>query len=76
MLCHHDAVLALAALQLLGYSKRELVGKNISILVPQPMSAAHDSYIAAYCATGTEVSLRTLKSAVSMPMLTGVRCAK
>ncbi len=43
------------ALTLLGYSRREIIGKNISILVPQPMCAAHDSYLAAYCSTGVEV---------------------
>jgi hypothetical protein len=31
------------------------MGKNVSILVPQPMAAAHDGYLAAYAASGVEV---------------------
>lgn len=41
-----------AALELFGYSKEELVGCNVSKLMPQPDKAQHDSYIHNYNATG------------------------
>jgi hypothetical protein len=42
-------------MRMFGYSKREIVGLNISTIVPQPLCAAHDSYLRNYVATGTEV---------------------
>ena len=39
-----------------GYSKRDLIGKNISIIVPEPMGAMHDTYMQAFVATGRSVS--------------------
>lgn len=41
-----------AAERLFGYSAAELLGKNISILMPAPYRAEHDHYIANYLATG------------------------
>lgn len=41
-----------AALALFGYRKEELVGKNVSVLMPQPDKARHDGYIHNYNATG------------------------
>lgn len=41
-----------AALALFGYSRSELVGKNVSTLMPQPDKARHDSYIQNYHNTG------------------------
>ncbi|RDC58641.1 PAS domain S-box protein [Pedobacter chinensis] len=41
-----------AALELFGYSREELVGKNVSVLMPQPDKARHDSYIQNYHNTG------------------------
>lgn len=41
-----------AALELFGFSKAELVGKNVSILMPQPDKARHDGYIQNYHDTG------------------------
>lgn len=42
-----------AALKLFGYSNEaELTGKNISVLMPEPDSSAHDSYINRYQTTG------------------------
>ena len=38
--------------KLFGYSAGEAVGKNVSILMPQPYRGHHDSYLARYMATG------------------------
>ena len=43
------------ALRLLGYSKRELVGHNISKLIPEPIGSAHQKYMTRYLLTGQEV---------------------
>lgn len=41
-----------AALQIFDYSLRDLLGKNVSVLMPEPQSRAHDSYMCDYLATG------------------------
>ena len=41
-----------AALALFGFSRAELVGKNVSVLMPQPDKARHDGYIQNYHDTG------------------------
>ena len=43
------------ALTMFGYHKRDLVGKNISALVPSPMNARHDTYLRAYLDSGRSV---------------------
>ena len=45
----------LVALTMFGYSKRELLGKNISTLVPFPMASVHNDYIMRFVSTGTSV---------------------
>ena len=40
------------ALELFGFSRAELVGKNVSVLMPQPDKARHDGYIQNYHDTG------------------------
>lgn len=41
-----------AALELFGYTRKELVGCNVSKLMPQPDKAQHDGYIHNYNTTG------------------------
>lgn len=41
-----------AALRLFGYAEAEVIGKNISVLMPEPDKSAHNSYIERYDRTG------------------------
>lgn len=41
-----------SALALFGYSREELIGRNVSMLMPMPDKARHDQYIANYRNTG------------------------
>lgn len=41
-----------AALKLFGYEETEVIGKNISVLMPEPDKSAHDGYIERYDHTG------------------------
>jgi len=41
-----------AALELFGYSRIEVVGQNVSVLMPPPDKEKHDQYIANYNHTG------------------------
>ena len=41
-----------AAERLFGHREAEVVGKNVSMLMPTPFREGHDSYIARYLATG------------------------
>ncbi len=43
-----------AALTLFGFSRAELVGKNVSVLMPEPDKARHDGYIQNYHDTGKQ----------------------
>ena len=43
------------ALAMFGYTKRDMLGKNISIIVPPPMNARHDGYLRAYMDSGRSV---------------------
>ncbi len=41
-----------AAERVFGYSSSEVVGKNVSMLAPEPYRSGHDNYIREYLATG------------------------
>ncbi len=41
-----------ATTQMLGYEPHEVVGKNVSLLMPEPFSSEHDSYMRNYLDTG------------------------
>jgi PAS domain S-box-containing protein len=43
------------ALSMFGYNKRDMVGKNVSLIVPPPMNARHDLYLKAFLDSGRSV---------------------
>jgi PAS domain S-box-containing protein len=78
-----------AGAQMFGYAPEELLGRNVSMLMPQPHASAHDGYLAAYLQTGRasiigvgreltakrrDGSLFPMRLAVSEMALSGKRC--
>lgn len=49
-----------------GYGRGELDGKNVSVLMPQPFSSRHHSYISNYLTTGVAKVLNTSRSVVAL----------
>ncbi len=43
-----------AALRLFGYEARDVIGNNVSMLMPEPDRSRHDSYIRSYLDTGVK----------------------
>ncbi len=55
-----------AAEVIFGYAAREVVGNNLSMLMPSPYAEVHDRYIADYIATGVSRILGVGREAVAL----------
>lgn len=55
-----------AANRMFGYEKGELDGKTINMLMPQPYSARHNSYLQKHAATGKAATSGKLRHLVAL----------
>ncbi len=51
-----------SVVSLFGYEPGELIGRNISMLMPEPYRSEHDSYLEKYAATGDTWILNTTRT--------------
>ena len=47
------------AIRAFGYTRRELVGKNLATILPEPLSLSHQLYLEKYVQTGVEKVVNT-----------------
>ena len=44
-------------LRMVGYSKAELIGQRVDVLIPEPFASAHQGYLERFADTGVEVGV-------------------
>jgi PAS domain S-box-containing protein len=67
-ICSHVLLLvrAQAAQDIFGYSKAEMCGKNVNMLLPSKIAEAHTAYVRNYIATGRETVMNKTVQQVAM----------
>lgn len=55
-----------AAVRLFGYAEAEMVGQNVSMLMPQPFRGQHDQYLSSYLQTGVKKIIGIGREAIAM----------
>ena len=55
-----------AALRMLGYSQKELIGRNIAVMVPEPIASMHQRFLDKYMETGDTAMLGTTRTVLAV----------